>query len=652
MYTPRSALITALVCTLAFAAAPAAAHHPEGTPQSMDPTDGPVSDGHLQHDEPGGHLPASSRNVELVGKVELTSKQGGIADVGAFGDYAYLNAFNSECADRGGDGTGVHVVDISKPAAPQKVGFLAAERNSFVGEGISIVRIGGTTLLVHNNETCDANQPVVSGFSVWNVTNPLSPVKVGQFGDPTPAQPNQTFHTTHSVQAFVWRNKAYAVAQDNQDLKDVDIFDITPTASGGAAVLVAEVGLEDWPTVQAPFANGDSVFHHDMQQQVIGGHNMLAVSYWDAGQVLLNIDDPANPVFVTDSDFANPDPLFPQFTTAEGNSHQSYFSRDGRYLISTDEDFSPTRTLFEIADGPHAGQYGGGEFGWTVPVGTAFPGGLSSAKTVWGGSGCQEDLNGNGVSDRSEVPSSASTGADVVVFSRGTCFFSIKVESGQLAGYKAVLVGQSHAGTRNGLLPDGFICGSQGHAFTPTVSALCIGHRATHLLFDDAPAYSPPEGFVAGGDMPPIGTIGAGVKASTVFDGWGYVHLHDATRANLPDIDQYMIPEAGDSAYASGFGNLTVHEVQTDPRGKYLAYFSYYSGGLRVASFGADGMSEIGHYIAEGGNDFWGIEPVCAGQCALNDQDVGNGRDFGKRPLLLLSDRDSGLWILRHTGKE
>jgi len=52
----------------------------------------------------------------------------------------------------------------------------------------------------------------------------LNPVKLEQFGDTTPAVARQTYHTTHSVQAFVWQGKAYAVAQDSQDLKDVDIF--------------------------------------------------------------------------------------------------------------------------------------------------------------------------------------------------------------------------------------------------------------------------------------------------------------------------------------------------------------------------------------------------------------------------------------------
>ena len=628
---------------------PAAVAHPDHGPVE-DPVDaGDHPDG--QHGPSTGHLPASSKDVALVGKVQLTGVKGGIADVAAFGSHAYLSAFSAECIGReGATGTGVHVVDVSNPEAPVKVGFLPAEPNSYVGEGVHVIDLAGRHLLVHNNETCNSDLAAVSGFSVWDVTTPTAPVKLGQFGDSSPAVANQTFHTTHSVQGFTWQGKAYAVAQDNQELKDVDIFDLSPVLAGtGPAALVAEVGLEDWPGAQGSYANGDSVFHHDMQQKVIDGHNYLLVSYWDAGQVLLNIDNPASPVFVTDSDFTSPDPET-GFEIPEGNSHQSYWDQDGDYVLSTDEDFSPSRTEFHITSGPHAGVYSAGEFSWTVPIATGFPSGLTGT-TVFGGSGCEEDTNGNGVSDRAELPPASVTGADIAVFSRGVCFFSKKVETGQLAGYKAVIVGQSHGGTRNGLLPDGFLCGSAGHTFTPTVSAICVGHRAMHLLFDDPPAYAPPEGFAAGGDLPPIGTLGASISARTTFDGWGYVHLHDAS--TLAEIDTYAIPEALDPNLKTGFGNLTVHEVKTDPRrNKDLAYFSWYSGGLRVAKFGPDGITEVGHYIAEGGNDFWGVYPHCAGQCLNNDRDQGRGRDFEKRPLLLMSDRDSGLWIFRYTGGE
>lgn len=623
---PRLAATVAALCLIGTAvAAPALAHSPEHA--GWDPVDGPADDGH-QHGGEDGHLPASSKNVELVGKVDLTGLPSGIADVAAFGDYAYLNASSPECVGRpGASGTGVHVVDVNDPANPDKVGFLPSEPNSYQGEGVHVISFQGRSILVHNNETCDSSLPVTSGFAVWDVTSPASASKLGQFGDTTPAVPNQTFHTTHSVQAFVWQNRAYAVAQDNQELNDVDIFDITPAINGsGPAVLVWEGGLENWPDAHSPLANGDAVFHHDMQQKVINGHNFLLVSYWDAGQVLLNIDNPSAPVFVTDSDFPTPD--LAGFEVPEGNSHQSYWSSDGQYVLSSDEDFSPTRTLCEIATGPAAGPTACGEFGWTVPM----PAEGMDGNTVWGGSGCVEDVDGNGVSDRAEVPPATAPG-QIIVFSRGTCFFSIKVESGQLAGYDDVAVGNSHGGARNGLVADAFSCGGQGHEYVKTASAICIGHRAMHQLFADTPAYGGPEVV----DLPPIGTLGERLTAKGgVFDGWGYVRLHDAK--TLKEIDAYAVDEALDPAYKSGFGNLTVHEVKTEPRPKVnLAYFSYYDAGLRVAKFGKNGIQEVGHYVAEGGNDFWGVYPLQIGSQG--------------QPYLLMSDRDSGLWIFRYTGE-
>ena len=38
-----------------------------------------------------------------------------------------------------------------------------------------------------------------------------------------------------------------------------------------------------------------------------------------------------------------------------------------------------------------------------------------------------------------------------------------------------------------------------------------------------------------------------------------------------------------DEAFATGFGDLTVHEFATDPT-ENLAYSSYYAGGMRVMS--------------------------------------------------------------------
>jgi hypothetical protein len=602
-------------------------------------------------EQPGGpgHLPPGSRNMELVSKLRLTDRPEGIADVAAFGMYAYLNKFSPECLqNEGGTGTGVEIVDISRPRRPQNVGFIPAETNSYVGEGIHVVRADTPffrgDILIHNNETCNATQPVMSGASLWNVTNPRNPQPLSRhFADTQPAVPGQTFHTRHSAQLFVQRNvlprgkdRVIATLQDNQDLQDVDIFDVS---NPSAPVKLAEVGLEDWPGAQGSYANGETVFHHDMQHKRIRGHDYLLVSYWDAGQVLLNIDDPANPVFVGDSDFRFPDPLMPAFEVPEGNSQPVLLGRRQRVHHLDDEDFSPFRTQFDLTTGPNADRYGAGEFGFTPPIASRSDGQINGP-TVFGGRGCfaagpnaGPDAAGDPQPPHaSTIPAEAGE-EKAVVFSRGGCFFSTKIAAGQDLGYDVVIIGQSHGGTRNGLLPDAFFCGGAGHDYDEQVPAICIGHRAMHLMFNTTPVYTGPEG----GDIP-VGATGETYTATTEFDGWGYVQLHDARDPNLRIIDSYAVDEALDEEFATGHGELSVHEVKTDPRRSVnLAYLSYYDAGARVVEFSnRRGLVEKGFFIYEGGSRFWGTFPHYVGE-----------REGA--PLLLFSDRDFGLYTCATT---
>jgi len=123
------------------------------------------------------------------------------------------------------------------------------------------------------------------------------------------------------------------------------------------------------------------------------------------------------------------------------------------------------------------------------------------------------------------------------------------------------------------------------------------------------------------------------VSARTQYDGWGYAHLYDANTSQL--IDDFAIPEGIDERYASGFGDLSIHEVATDPETN-LVYSSYYAGGLRVLRYSRDrGLEEVGRFIDDGGSNFWGVEQ-------FTDKD-------GNR-LIAGSDRDFGLYIVKYTG--
>lgn len=598
-----------------------------------------------QHGGAAGHLPPSSANVELVGKLRVSDAgPARTADVTAFGNYAYTAWRNTGPCDPGR----VNVIDISNPASPTEVARIEFPAASYPGEGMQVIALNTPAfkgdVLVTNNENCNTTAPTrVGGFSLYDVTDPRNPaaLAVGA-GDRTVGSgaPGPRANQYHS--AFGWQQgkRAFLIGVDNAEpgLLDVDIFEIT---NPRAPVLLKETGLVDWPDAQQPLANGSQANHHDLVVKRVRGDWYALISYWDAGWVILNVNDPANPVFVDDSDYFEPEREL-GFTPAEGNAHQAEWSHNNRYIIGTDEDFGPFRTRFQITTGPNAGFYQAGEFSFTPRI----PATGLAGRTVWGGSGCVEDTDGDGTSDRDEVPAASTVPADpgeakIVVFVRGVCFFSDKIRTGELKGYDAVIIGQSHAGSGLGARPEGFTCGAQGSPIAGTAPAICIGHRATHLLFNDAPEYTPGESvfpdttFGPGADLPAIGTLGEDIRADPTYDGWGYVRLLDA--ATLEEIDTYAVPEGIDPAFATGFGTLSVHEVATD-KADDLAYISYYDAGFRVVRFGADGITEVGHYIDVGGNDFWGVEAHRL------------PGDATETTYALLSDRDFGLYIFRYTG--
>jgi hypothetical protein len=604
-----------------------------------------------------GHLPPGSLNVNLVSKLQLTDAADGIADVGYFKGYAYLNAWAPACQSEGGPGAGVHIVDIRDPANPVKVGFLPAHPNSHPGEGIHITHAETPfftgDILIHNNEHCDNSKFAPLGLSIWDVTDPLNPVQLGRrssitrnFGDTTPVFPLELFHSTHSAQLWTSEREGgqiFAVATDNDEFPDVDIFDLTNPLR---PVLASEVGIDDWPDIGTAF--GDQAFLHDSQFKRIGGNDFLLVSYWDGGQVLLDVNNPYDPVFLGDSDFPAEDPLVPG-VSPEGNSHESYWSSDNQFVLSTDEDFSPYRAAdFTITGGPpeHIGTYPS-----VVVAGAQAPAFLPdltlNGPVVYGGYGCPDSAPIPSPADIPGYLALVGPGEEtIIVLQRGptgdpsapeaACFPGEKAHEAVLAGWDAVLFANRHTG-----LPDEAFCGSG--AFVDAVVGICTTHEAFHRLFNVPPFAGPYLASQYPEAQPAIGTIGSEISVGSLFDGWGYVHLHDATQPDLPIIANLAVAEALDPAFAFGFGDLTVHEVKTDPRpGVGLAYLSYYNAGFRVWEFDSTGMREVGFFIDEGGNDFWGVFPI-------GDEYAGHGYPSPtgsfEEPLILASDRDFGLYI-------
>lgn len=559
-----------------------------------------------QHGGVGGHLPASSLNVELVGKLRVSNAAPGfIADVGTFRHYAYLNQFSPGCADDGRGG--VYIIDISNPANPVEVGFITSPMGSFPGEGVHVSHIDTASfegdILAVNQEVCVAGG--MGGFSLYDVTNPLAPVTlVESFGDMTPgfgSGPNRY----HSV--FVWQQagKAYLVGSDDdeQGTFDVDIYDISDPRN---PVLIKETGLPDWPAAIVD-GFGRQSFNHDLVVEKIGNTSTLLSSYWDAGYVKLNVNDPANPVFIDDSDFSSPDPEFPAFGVAAGNAHYAEFDRKGRFIIGTDEDFGPFRTELQILTGPNVGSFPATEGSASRRI-TTLPDQAMNDGTTYLGFGCP-----------GEGPPAPEDGdpdtEEIAVMQRGgpaACApFQVKANTAEALGYDGFIVFNDAA------RGDALVT----MAVNSPLPGIFVGHSTGLKIFGAANA----------GELV-LGQMGEQVRATSRFDGWGYIHLFDA--ATLNEIDTYVVPDAADPGHASGFGTMSVHEVEFDHNAN-LAYLAWYDAGLRVVSYGPGGLQEVGHFIDQGGNDFWGAQHTTTAQ----------GQD-----IILASDRDSGLYIFRYTG--
>jgi hypothetical protein len=603
-----------------------------------------------QHGPSSGHLPPTQENVAVIGKTKLTTKANRISDVAVLGDHSYLGQWaaglpSPQC--RGG----VHVVDISNPSDPEKVGFLRSHQDTYATEGVQALHLDTPDftgdLLVVSNESCGPRG--IGGLTLWDVTDPLDPVKLsedggdytdGPFTDPTNIDP--VAHTSHSAMAWQDGDEAYVIAIDNdEDPNDLDFFDITDPRN---PELIAETGIGDWPSVQVN-AFGNFATSHDFDVRFIGGHWLAMVSYWDAGWVLLNVDDPSNPTLIDDFDYAPCEAHMPTVCPPEGEAHQGEWNEDGSLFIGTDEDLAPFRLLFEIVGGPAAGEHDAEEFTWTIPISTLADKRVNGP-VVFGGYGCP--------GDRASVPPASvldpvtAAGEDqIVMFQRGpvedpnspgeACFFSEKVESAQLAGYDAVLIANHHVGASEGTHPHATFCGSQGHTFTVTIPGLCVGHELMHTLFGREPDFTVPYPVGDPGDLEPdIGDIGNGkVDATSFFSGWGHSRLLDAD--TLAEIDQFWIDEANDPAFAVGFGDVDVHEVATG-RGPDadLAYYAHYSGGIRVTSISPTAIEEVGRFIDQGGNDLWGVQ--------LTEKFVNDRR------VVAFSDRDYGLYLASYTG--
>jgi len=623
---------TALGVVAALLAVPSAAlaHHPDHAQnREMFPGEGVVHAD--QHGGNEGHLPPVRYGVDLVGKAAVTNPsgaglQGRVADVSAYGNHAFLTAFRDPTCER----TGAHVMDISDPEEPFEVreAFMETTPGNYAGEGSQTLRLKNRyfdgVLFIHQNETCPgAPEPTAprtrGGINIWDVTDATRPqplaVHAGDYTNPEGGFDQQA-NQTHS--AFAWTNeldgRTYVVLVDDEETTDLDILDITNPRNPRLVNDSLDLDEEPFDVDQASPPGLTSVFSHDMTVKRIGRRYVMNVSYWDGGYVLLDVTDvePGQVSLIADSDYAELDEerlARGEEISPEGNGHQSELSPDNRFLVATDEDFNPYRVVAQITSGPAQGS------GFTAVSASGTPP-VDAQTSIEGtptfvGLACEPLPPGDGVA----------------LVERGVCPFQTKLDAITAAGYDAGIVFNAQREDCQGLvtmLAEGTI----PFVFTDRLTGLRLlgveGVDETSACTTATPA---------------AGTASASVRIEAVFDGWGYVRLfrtqvpsRPGTLGSISQVDTFAVPESQDERYATRFGDLSVHEVAVDPNPRTRrAYLSYYAAGFRVLEYGPDGLKEVGAFIDEGGNNFWGVEV----------------HRVAGRKLVLASDRDYGLYIFR-----
>ena len=535
------------------------------------------------------HGGSSSPELNVVGHLSAADMGipfgENITDVWAYGNYAYLGTFDDTACSL--DFTGVHIADISDPAAPAQVGFIPAKpgtRNNDVKVAHLETPYFSGEILVASNEPCGsvflprlqangvAAIPGKGGVAIWDVTEPTEPKALKQ---------NFLGFPVHNT--YIWQqgDNAYMLVVDDVNVQDVHIVDITKPNSPKE---IAVTGQLDWPSDIDNIGDGE-VFLHDVWTQDNGGVVTAYLSYWDAGLVLLDVTDPANPVFLGDSDYPDPDPLSGE--APEGNSHVAVPNADGSRVLMGDEDFAAgSLTTFEF-DGT---EYPATEGGFTPPVFT-LPGAMFSGPVHWtGGEGCT-----TGEFDRAANP------GEVALMQRGTCFFSTKAANAQALGYAGFIVANDAA------RGDALVTMSAGTDDVITIPGFFVGFSTGEIMKANE---------------------GGTLFTEGIFDGYGYLRLLDVSDpGNIVEVDEF----ATEGVFANPPipGDRTMHNVVVDDGTR--AYISWYAEGMRVVDFAEDNLTEVAHFVdTVDGSNFWGVY--------LHSHPNGN-------TYILGSDRSTGLWI-------
>ncbi|MCH8877656.1 MAG: hypothetical protein IIA89_12665 [Chloroflexi bacterium] len=569
-------------------------------------------DHHRWDGRSSGNRPPRQRNLQEIGSLDFTDVglDDANTDVWALGNYAYVGTFDEGTVSGAlCPGTGVKVVDISDPTSPTFVGNISSPTSDILIPFVPGLQSGeihtrandvkvrtintrsfGGDLLVHTNEPCDGLGD--GGIVLYDVTDPTDPQRLGaiyDLADLIGGSPTGEAFGVHNTYIFERGKKAYVmvVANINPDDYDFRIVDVSDPSSPKQVGRWSSTVSPDAPPVETR-GTSRSLGLHDVWAGDNGKIGYL--SYWDAGYILLDVSNPANPTFIGNSTWVTGD---------EGNAHAAVPAQGGNLLITSDEDFSATglgSATLNNASTPFGTVFEAIEAVFTVPL--ADFSGSFTGDLAWVGLGDTEQNSADDPSFgcASGQPYAESVAGKIALIKRGFCRFDEKIFRAESEGAVAAIVFNDAredlilmGGNPIVAIPGVFIRGSRGEALA---------------------------------DLREAGTSVNVTLTEGVFNGFGFGRIFDIQDASAPRLlSTIKLVSTLDPALTNPFGS---HNVVV--RGE-TAYFSWYQDGVVVVDFSDPTAPRV---IAEfnDNNNHWGI--------------------YVQGELILASDRATGLHIYKH----
>jgi hypothetical protein len=612
--------------------------HREGVPRDVN-TPGHVF-GPFEGSLLSGPSTEMTKNLALRGRGKRLVPQA-TTDVWVHERFAYTGTFNSPCG--GEEGAGVWVWDVKNKNRPRFVDIIESEPGSRSND-VKVADMNSGEILVHTNETCGPEG--LGGFEIYDIDRPRDPMHLATVRI---HEPNEVLRTqfegvnrgVHNLYLFTQGRRDYVAlaTHGNAWFGSTQIFEITDprnprfVSAWGPELLCEEDFCSDDPynetdpLVLAAHINewilgtgrtpgfGTSTIRSVHDITVTENGKLMYAAAWDAGLVLLDISDPANPEVVSIA----LDPAAGSPGDGEVNSHSVWPSEDGDIVVEGEEDFD----AWVSVQPPGNLTFGAGDPTAPLP-GTAIS------------TSAGDDFEG------SQTGNAGTVDAD-----------TLEVTSGPLAGttYPAVeLIGDQPKFGDVGPVSGDLVWIGRACSATPDMPADPILNAGA--IADGGIA------VVRRGTCPfrekNFNAAAAGADAVVISNNqrndtpWSGIRVWDYSDPRNPELastfDTVCSASPTPIPQCDPLGTYSVHNVIVETTGKRVkAYLSWYWDGMLVLDVtNPSKPKEIARYFdnspefleSNGGqpHDFWGV-----------------GKEVGK-PWIYGSDRNGGLYVFKEKG--